>query len=219
MVPDEGLFVSDGGVPVDRGTSTSASLLARVRAEQPDPDAWRRFVDLYEPLIRGWCRASGLQSADAEDIGQEVFKAVAAGIGRFVHGRDGGTLRGWLRRITSNELATWARRRNHQPVVEGGSDALRTLTTVPNAPDADDPDRDLTREEKRALLRRAVLGSMTRFSEQSREIFCRVVVDREAPAHVAEAMSVSVDVVYTVRSRVLKRLRDEYGELLELDGR
>jgi RNA polymerase sigma-70 factor (ECF subfamily) len=192
------------------------SLLARVQGESPDPAAWRRFVDLYEPLILGWCRASGLQSADAEDVCQEVFKAVCGKIGQFEHGRGGGTLRGWLRRITANALASWGRRQNAHPAGAGGSDALAAMLTVPNPTAANVDDCALTREEKRALLRRAVMGSLAGLAEQTREIFCRLVVDRESPAHVAAAMKVRVDVVYTAKSRVLKRLKEEYGDLIDL---
>ncbi len=75
----------------------------------------------------------------------------------------------------------------------------------------------LTREEKRALLRRAVHGSLTGLSQQTAEIFCRLVVDRESPAHVAEALQVRADVVYTAKSRVIKRLKEEYSALIDFD--
>ena len=123
--------MSDGSVLEDRGSATSPSLLARVQGAAPDPVAWRRFVDLYEPLIIGWCRAGGLQLVDAEDVCQEVFKAVCGKIGQFEHGRNGGTLRGWLRRITANAVATWGRGRNGRPIGAGGSDALAALLAVP----------------------------------------------------------------------------------------
>ena len=197
--------------------STSASLLARVQGETPDPAAWRRFVDLYEPLISGWCRAGGLQPADAEDVCQEVFKAVCGKIRHFEHGRDGGTLRGWLRRITTNAVATWGRCQNGRPTGAGGSDALAAMLTLPDPTAADAHDNALTREEKRAMLRRAVMGSLKGFAEQTREIFSRLTVDRESPAHVAAALNVRADVVYTAKSRVLKRLKEEYGDLIDFD--
>jgi RNA polymerase sigma-70 factor (ECF subfamily) len=92
------------------------------------------------------------------------------------------------------------------------------MLNVPE-PTADDAlDSALTREEKRAMLRRAVMGSLTGMSEQTREIFCRLVVDRELPVHIAEALNVRADVVYTAKSRVLKRLKEEYGNLIDFDG-
>jgi RNA polymerase sigma-70 factor (ECF subfamily) len=171
---------------------------------------------LYEPLVSGWCRTSGLQPADAADVCQEVFKTVCGNIGKFEHGRGGGTLRGWLRRITANAVATWGRRQKGLAAGAGGSDAFAALQALPDRTAADGDDA-LTREEKRALLRRAVLGSLAGLSEQTREIFCRLVVDQQPPALVAEALNVRADVVYTAKSRVLKRLNEEYADLIDFD--
>ena len=91
------------------------------------------------------------------------------------------------------------------------------MLTIPNPTAADADDSVLTQEEKRLMLRRAVMGSLTALSEQTREIFCRLVVDRESPAHIAAALNVRADVVYTAKSRVLKRLKEEYGNLIDFD--
>jgi hypothetical protein len=53
------------------GSSISSSLLLRARAH--DPEAWRRLVRVYGPLIYSWCRRAGLQAADAADVDQEVY--------------------------------------------------------------------------------------------------------------------------------------------------
>jgi len=45
-----------------------------------------------------------LQEADAADVGQEVLRAVASGIGHFHYDRERGTFRAWLLQITRNKL-------------------------------------------------------------------------------------------------------------------
>lgn len=60
--------------------STSSSLLVRVKAR--DQEAWTRLVRLYGPLVDFWLRRAGLQSADAHDVLQDVFQAVARQIGQ-----------------------------------------------------------------------------------------------------------------------------------------
>src|SRR5438128_1435742 len=40
-----------------KGAVTPLSLLERVRAN--DPEAWRRLVELYQPLVRCWCQRGG----------------------------------------------------------------------------------------------------------------------------------------------------------------
>ena len=82
---------------------TPASLLERLR--RPDePDAWRRFVHLYTPLLLGWARRFGLQDPDAAYLVQEVFVVLLQEMPRFQydpHKR----FRGWLRTIMVNKLA------------------------------------------------------------------------------------------------------------------
>ena len=60
-------------------SSMSSTLLEQVRAGRPD--AWRRLVDLYGPAVYRWCRQLGVSQADAADVVQEVFAAVAADVG------------------------------------------------------------------------------------------------------------------------------------------
>src|SRR5438034_10006419 len=91
-----GRSVIDDNVQEGAGAaSTSSTLLLRVKAR--DPDAWRRFEQLYRPLVLRWCRVRfGLQDADAEDVAQEVFGAVSGAIEEFRHDRPSDSLRGWL---------------------------------------------------------------------------------------------------------------------------
>jgi len=189
--------------------------LERVRRGPTDAAAWQKFVALYEPLVASWCRADGLQAADVEDVCQDVFRGVCGKIAAFERGRAGGTLRGWLRTITTNAVINLGRRKAGHQAGAGGSDALAAMLAVPDpATSADDGP---TVEEKRLLLRQAVTGILQDVQSQTREIFCRVVVDRQAPADVAADLNVAVHVVYMVKSRVLKRLRDEYADLIDLD--
>jgi Sigma-70 region 2 len=78
-----------------QSSSTSASLLQRVR--RFDPDAWDRLCALYGPVVYGWCRRAGLQENDAAEVLQEVFRSVFRGIGDFQKSASqAGTFRGWL---------------------------------------------------------------------------------------------------------------------------
>ena len=62
----------------------SSGLLSGVRA--CDRNAWRRMSVLYGPLVYYWCRRQGLQSADADDVVQDVFKTVAQRVDAFRRG-------------------------------------------------------------------------------------------------------------------------------------
>jgi RNA polymerase sigma-70 factor (ECF subfamily) len=112
-----------GDVPVGGAPTSSASdsLFRRLRAREGA--AWHRLVRLYGPVVYGWCRRAGLQEADAADVGQEVFAAVAGGIDAFRRDRPGDSFRGWLWGITRHKVNDLWRRRAGQPDGAGGSGA------------------------------------------------------------------------------------------------
>jgi len=55
-------------------SSTSTGLLCGVKSRQPE--AWSLLVDVYSPLVYGWCRRTGVAAGDVPDIVQEVFASV-----------------------------------------------------------------------------------------------------------------------------------------------
>src|SRR5438132_5595421 len=109
---------------------TRASLLVRLR-DPKDRAAWQQFVELYGRLVYGFARRRGLQDADAADLTQEVFLAVARAAGRWRFDRRRGSFRGWLRGITRHKIGKWLERRRRQPVGSGDSAAGRRLAEEP----------------------------------------------------------------------------------------
>src|SRR3954452_7638440 len=84
----------------DKPATTSLTLLGRLRADEPD--AWRRLTFLYGPMVRAWAARRGVVGADADDVEQEVFRAVAGGMAGFHRDRPGDSFRGWLFGVTRN---------------------------------------------------------------------------------------------------------------------
>jgi RNA polymerase sigma-70 factor (ECF subfamily) len=190
--------------------STSLTLLERVRAR--DEDAWRRLVHLYTPLVRHWCGLWGVRGQDAEDVLQEVFQTVASGLDRFRRDRAGDTFRGWLRGITRNKLLEHRRRRLSQPEAQGGTDAQQRLQQVgePEGPPIDDPEDELTRLYHRALD--LVRGE---FEQRTWQAFWRAAVEEHAVADIAADLGMTPAAVRKAKSRVLHRLREEVGDVLD----
>jgi RNA polymerase sigma-70 factor, ECF subfamily len=195
----------------DHPASTSLTLLQRLRDNEPD--AWRVMVGLYEPLVRHWCGRQGVRGADAEDAAQEVFRAAAAGLARFRRDQPGDSFRAWLRGITRNVLLLHFRRAASQPQASGGTDALLRINEVsqddPPAED-EDPPSELDALRQRALdLVRAQVG------ERTWQAFWLVAVEGQAPADVAARFGVSPSAVRLSKSRVLRRLKEQFGELIQ----
>lgn len=194
------------------GTSTNRTSLALLeRVRRNDRAAWEQMVRLYTPLVYHWCRLAGLQSADVEEVGQEVFVAVLKGLARFSHEGTGATFRGWLRTVTRSKIADHFAARG--AVGCGGSSAQDRLAGVP-APDPGD-DAEAQAEEKYILYRRAIELMEVSFEPATRRAFWLLLAGRTAK-EVAAELGISPSAVYTAKSKILARLRDEFGDVLDL---
>jgi RNA polymerase sigma-70 factor (ECF subfamily) len=193
-------------------SATSRSLLAQVQADVPQ--AWERLVRLYAPLVLRWCRGHGLQDQDVADVFQEVFQAVVVHVGSFRKDREGDTFRGWLRRITQNKLRDHFRRIGRETQGTGGSSARQRLAQLPVPPSvSDDPPAD--DEEERGLLARALELIRADFEPRTWAAFWGTAVEGRAPKDVAADLGMSPGAVRVAKSRVLHRLREELGDLVE----
>ena len=188
--------------------TTPRSLLERVRAHQPE--AWFRLVQLYRPLVLSWCTHAGVNATDAEDVAQEVFVAAAAALDRFHHDRPGDTFRGWLRAITRNQILLLFRRNKDRPQAAGGSYAWQNLQAV--ADPLPGPGEEAL--EVGQLYLRALELVRAEFEERTWQAFWLTTVEDRAPAVVAEQLGMTTNTIRQARSRVLRRLREEVGDLL-----
>jgi RNA polymerase sigma-70 factor (ECF subfamily) len=181
-------------------------LLERVQGD--DREGWQRLVALYTPLVLWWCRRNGLDPTDAEDVAQEVFKTVVAKVGDFTPAGSGGSFRRWLYSITHHKLGDHYRRRRHAAPAAGGSSAQEFLRQLPAAPDSDSA-ADAEASERAILCRHAMELVRGEFEPRTWEAAWRLAVDNQCPADVAADLGVSVSTVYSAKSRVLSRLREE----------
>jgi RNA polymerase sigma factor (sigma-70 family) len=190
--------------------TTRPSLLLRLR-DPADDRAWAEFIDLYAPLIRRVARRGGLQDADAADLEQEVFRAVAGAIGRYDPDPARGSFRGWLLRIARNLLINLVAARRRHPSPGGGTDLLSMLEAMPD-PSADES-AVFEAEYRRRTFEWAAAQVRDEFKPATWQAFWRTAVDDEQPAAVGAALQLSVGAVYVARSRVLARIRAKVEEI------
>lgn len=188
------------------------SLLLRLQRDEQS--AWERLVTLYTPLVIRWCRQGGLQAADCADVGQEVFQSVARRIRDFRRDRPGDTFRGWLRTITRNKVRDYYRSHQSELPAVGGDIGLEQFKHLPadeDASEAGDP------TERTLLFRQAMEIIRLEFEERSWQAFWRTAVEGQPPADVARDLAISANAVYLARSRILRRFREEFQELVDPD--
>jgi RNA polymerase sigma-70 factor, ECF subfamily len=193
-------------------SSISSTLLDQIRTRRPE--AWQRLVDLYGPVVYRWCRQLGVAQADAADVVQDVFAAVAAGAGRFRREKPEHSFGAWLRTVTRNKVNDHFRRRRGLLDAEGGTNAQQRLLDLPESVEESlsmtsklDPDA--------RFVHRALEVVRAEFEPRTWDAFWRIAVDGQSPAEVAAAMNLSLPAVYQAKSRVLRRLRRELNDSRE----
>lgn len=184
-------------------TTTSLSLLDRLYQAGDSAD-WDRLVQAYSPLLRKWAGRYEVQAADVEDLVQDVLLVVMRELPGFRHNQQRGAFRTWLRRILVNRLRNTWRERGRNAKCD--SDNLATRLD-----ELEDPSSSLSqlwdREHDCHLAQRLLELLEGRFTESTREVFRRLVLEGKDADQVAAEMGLSLNAVFTAKSRVLRELR------------
>jgi RNA polymerase sigma-70 factor (ECF subfamily) len=208
--------MNGSGNSVQRGeephpsTTTSPTLLERIKAD--DATAWNRLVALYAPLVYRWCRRWGLPEQEIADVFQDIFQAVSTHIAGFRKEKEGDTFRGWLRTIAHNKVRDHFRKMGREPGGAGGTEAQFRLSMIPSSQLPDEEDSSDARTDQ-GLFRRALELIRSEFEERTWLAFWLTAVEDRGPHDVAEELRMSPGAVRVAKSRVLRRLREELGEL------
>lgn len=182
---------------------TRSSLIARL-PDICDHDAWRDFVELYEPFIYRQARRYGLQDADAREVVQDVLIAVSKASAGFKCDARLGRFRTWLyaigRNICLRHLEKLSRRHTN-------------LTSVDPAVDPHEPSASL----RQALRKQAFLSVAAQvrgeFQTNTWQAFWQTAVENQPVQLAASSLGMSIGSVYIARSRVMARLRARVQEL------
>jgi RNA polymerase sigma-70 factor (ECF subfamily) len=213
---DSGTFVVNHpkGAGMAESPETRPSLLIRIR-DPHDQRAWSEFVDIYAPLVYDLGRRKGLQDADAADLVQEVFRAVAGAIDRWDPDPKRGSFRAWLATITRNLVVNFLLKQERHPRASGDSRVGRLLEEQP-APEG--PESALfDAEYRRRLLAWAAEQVRPEFRPATWSAFWMAGVEGKDPRAVAEALGISVGAVYHNKSRVMARIRQRI-EAIDTDS-
>ncbi len=186
--------------------TTRPSLLIRLRNPM-DERAWGEFVEIYGPLIHRLARRRGLQDADAADLVQEVFRAVAGAIDRYDPDPAKGSFRGWLLTIARNLIVNLLDAQRRHPRGSGDSEVCRLLEEQP-APDSQQS-AIFDAEYRLRVLDWAAERVRDEFSEGTWQAFWRTGVEGQPAQDAAKALGLSVGSVYQYKSRVMARIRRE----------
>ena len=190
--------------------TTSESLLFRLQqhanSDEIDQSAWENFVGLYTPLLLHWARKVGLKQPDAADLIQEVLAIVFRRLPDLKYDRQG-SFRGWLRTVTLNKYRE-RRRIKTLPLVDESASFVEGLASVPQAESTWDLDYG------RLLLIRAMDKMQCDFEPATWQALLAVMRENLSVEQASKQHNVSPWTIYSARSRLMRRLRDQLDGML-----
>jgi RNA polymerase sigma-70 factor (ECF subfamily) len=189
------------------------TLLGRLRSTPDDPAAWAEFVDSYGRKILIWCRAWGLQEADAQDVTQNVLLKLARRMRDFRYD-PGQSFRAWLKTLAHHAWQDFLTAQRKPGRGTGDEAVLERLAAIEAG---DDLARRLDEAFDQELLQEAAARVRLRVEPRTWEAFQLLAVENSSGAQVAGHLGMKVATVFVARSKVQKMLREEVARLERAD--
>ncbi|MCC6166848.1 MAG: sigma-70 family RNA polymerase sigma factor [Caldilineaceae bacterium] len=183
--------------------SATTSTLVR-RCLQGSAEAWRDLVERYSRLVHAVPARYGLSSAEVDDVGQEVFLALAQNLHRI---EDPERLPGWL--VTTARRMTWRivqQRKRESPGAEADLMDGETLAAEPVTVVRVPSMHDLLMGWER---QRVLAVGMERLGDRCRDLLTLLFLDLSEPSY--DSISVQLGLpkgsIGPTRNRCLEQLR------------
>ncbi len=186
---------------------TRASLVLKIR-DPNDQQAWDEFVQLYQPVVYRVARSRGLQAADASDLVQTVFIAIAGSIDRWTANDSSVKFRHWLLRVAKNATINALTRR---PADQGGAAELLEEVEEQNR----QSESLIELEYRRELFIRAAEIVRVDVAPDTWKAFELTAIEGLSSESAAAELGKSIGTVYAARSRIIKRLSEVVASLEE----
>ena len=187
---------------------TGAGLLACLRREPVDQQAWALFVRRYRRQIYRWCRRWRLQEADAQDVTQNVLVKLAVRLRTFDYDPSRNFV-GYLKALTGYARRDLLEGRKRPGAGSGDSRVRAALEAVPAR---DEPARRLDEESERAALEEAFGRVRRRVEPHTWDAFRLTALEGLSGAAAAERLRIKVATVFKARSKVQKMLQEEIAD-------
>lgn len=191
--------------------STSESLLVRLQSSASE-EAWTRFSDLYTPLIFYWARRNGLNSHDAADLVQEVMALVFQKLPEFQYDSRR-SFRSWLRTVTLNKHRERLRRKAIK--IDNVSQSQLVNVAANGSEAAAGASQTWDRDYSANLVSHAIDLMRKEFAPETWRALKLFVTSGRTAQEISAETGVSTSTIYSAKSRLMKRMRQELDGLLD----
>ena len=183
---------------------TRASLILRLQ-DAGDMAAWDEFAAIYGPVVFNVATNRGFQAADAENLVQEVFMAVASSISNWLQREDRGSFRAWLLRIARNAAVDMITQKATRSLGCDGSEAQVHLAMLA-APSELSSELDM--EYGRMVFQWASEQVRESVAEHTWQAFWLTSIEELSVEEAATQLNTRPGNIYFARSRVLARIKE-----------
>ena len=200
--PGKAMTPTRRDMPMPERTPTTSETLLRELAAHPESPRAGEFARLYEPVLRRYVAQSRafhqpIQTADRDDLVQEVFAAVFAALPGFRYDRARGRFRAYLRRCVRNAVLRFQRQRSDSP--------LPCPETIPQP--VPDTSGELALQVWTLALARVFRN--VAFAPNTKAIFRRAVLENTPAEEVVREFECKPGTIRQVRKRVFDAVRAE----------
>lgn len=187
--------------------TTSATLLQRLQDGQ-DVEAWREFYDTYHELVLAVARRWGLQPTDCDDVVQETLAKLARAMPQFRYDPQRGRFRSYFKTAVTNVVMTKLRQDRR----------VGRVQTMDGEIDTQDPSDEIWETEwRRHHVRLAMRRVRSEFSERDLEVFDQYAVRGGSTRAISDALGVTPEQIYQIKSRVARRICALIEEQIHLE--
>jgi RNA polymerase sigma factor (sigma-70 family) len=188
-------------------SQTSLTLMELLREQPQNALAWDTFVRRYHPKIYGWCKAWGLQEADAEDVAQDVLAKLTQKMASFRYDQSR-CFRAWLKTVTQRVLSDLMADRKRSL----SGPAFPMLVTRDARADLE---RRVEEIFNRELLEVAMARVRARVAQPTWDAFRLLALEECTGAQASQSLGMPIASVFVAKHRVQKMLKEE---IRRLDG-
>ena len=185
---------------------TSKTLLQKIK-DNHDERSWEDFVFYYRDFIFNVVVKMNISHHDAEDITQRVLLKLWKTLPQFDYHPEKGRFRGWLCRITGNEVKDFFRAKGRSPLVdlEDQEEQDSLVDQMTNLPEIE----NIAKEEWRSYVSKLAWSNIVdSIDSKTAECFLMFVRGQSIKEIVAK-LGVAESTTYVYKKRVQDKLRNE----------
>ena len=188
---------------------TSSTLLELCRKN--DSNAWARFTKLYKKLILFWIKEYNVPSVDSDDVFQDVMLTVSNRIRKFQKSENS-KFRNWLRTIVCSRSMDY----HNKNKINRKKSQLSSISKIPDVKySADAITEEQEKKEQKILSQQIISMLKETCSPEHLKAFELVTIKGMTSVAVAELLDMTPDNVRQINCRIRKKIRDEFGDLLD----